>query len=155
MNLSRIRFLLIFSAVVLLFLKSSFLKAQTTPDPLALTGPQNHSSANTADNPSLPEAPKPFFSRLVEAYRGDWNSATQTATPDPVPDPIRRGYPAPLDSTPFPSSDYSVGGTPVIGAPDTQTYPLMEAINQNRSRTKIYGWFNGGFNVSTSNKGDG
>ena len=24
----------------------------------------------------------------------------------------------------------------------------------NRSRTKIYGWFNGGFNVSSSNKGD-
>jgi hypothetical protein len=31
----------------------------------------------------------------------------------------------------------------------------MEAINQNRSRTKIYGWFNAGFNVSTSNRGVG
>jgi hypothetical protein len=48
-----------------------------------------------------------------------------------------------------------VGGTPVIGAPDTQTYSLMQAINENRSRIKIYGWLNGGFNVSTSNKGDG
>lgn len=43
----------------------------------------------------------------------------------------------------------------MIGAPDTQTYPLMQAINQNKSRTKIYGWFNGGFDVSSSNKGDG
>jgi hypothetical protein len=43
----------------------------------------------------------------------------------------------------------------VIGASDTQTYPLMEAVDGNKSRTKIYGWFNGGFNVSTSNKGDG
>ncbi len=31
----------------------------------------------------------------------------------------------------------------------------MQAINQNRSRIKVYGWLNGGFNVSTSNKGDG
>jgi len=31
----------------------------------------------------------------------------------------------------------------------------MQAVNENKSRTKIYGWFNGGFNVSTSNKGDG
>ena len=43
----------------------------------------------------------------------------------------------------------------MIGAPDTQSYPLMEAINGNRGRIKIYGWLNGGFNVSTSNKGDG
>lgn len=41
----------------------------------------------------------------------------------------------------------------MIGAPDTQTYPLMQAING--SRTKVYGWVNGGFNVSTSNKGGG
>ncbi len=43
----------------------------------------------------------------------------------------------------------------MIGAPDTQTYILMQAVNENKSRTKVYGWFNGGFNVSTSNKGDG
>jgi len=99
---------------------------------------------------ATPEAPKPFVARLADAYQEDWRP-TQPAEPDPT----RRGYPAPLDSPPFPSSDYSVGGTPVIGAPDTQTYPLMQAINENRSRIKVYGWINGGFNVSTSNKGDG
>jgi hypothetical protein len=93
---------------------------------------------------------KSFFARLAQAYRQDWNPNTQEG-----PAPERRGFPGPLDSPPFPSSDYSVGGTPVIGAPDTQTYPLMEAINGNRGRTKIYGWFNGGFNVSTSNRGVG
>ena len=105
------------------------------------------------------EAPKPvvppsgsFFARLGKAYHADWfPDPTATAAPNPE----RRGYAGPLDSPPFPSSDYSVGGTPVIGAPDTQTYPLMEAINGNRSRIKVYGWLNGGFNVSTSNKGDG
>lgn len=80
----------------------------------------------------------------------DWKPSTSSPAA-----PARRGYAAPLDSPPFPSSDYSVGGTPVIGAPDTQTYIMMQAINENRSRVKIYGWLNGGFNVSTSNKGDG
>jgi hypothetical protein len=99
---------------------------------------------------STTEAAKPFFIRFADAYREDWHP-TQPASPDP----LRRGYPGPLDSPPFPSNDYSVGGTPVIGAPDTQTYSLMQALNENRSRVKIYGWLNGGFNVSTSNKGDG
>jgi hypothetical protein len=102
------------------------------------------SSSSTADGN--------VFQRLGAAYSNDWfPSPTTTASPAPE----RRGFPAPLDSTPFPSSDYSVGGTPVIGAPDTQTYPLMQAINGNRGRTKVYGWLNGGFDVSTSNKGDG
>ena len=98
--------------------------------------------------PSTPA--RPFYLRLADAYQADWHPATSS---DPAP--TRRGYPAPLDSPPFPSTDYSVGGTPILGAPDTQTYPLMQAINSNHSRIKIYGWLNGGFNVSTSNKGDG
>ena len=105
------------------------------------------------DDTVLPTAvrqQKGFFARLAQAYRDDWNPNTPSG-----PDPKRRGYAGPLDSPPFPSSDYSVGGTPVIGAPDTQSYPLMEAINHNRSRTKIYGWFNVGFNISTSNRGTG
>lgn len=111
---------------------------------------QSQVAANAIPASPAPEYSKSFFAGLTDAYKEDWYP-TQPAGPDPV----RRGYPAPLDSIPFPSSDYSVGGTPVIGAPDGQTYPLMQAINQNRTRTKIYGWFNGGFNVSTSNKGDG
>ena len=97
--------------------------------------------------------PSNFFSRLGSAYSSDWSPAP--ADPTQASGPPRRGYPAPLESPPFPGSDFSVGGTPVIGAPDTQTYPLMQAIDSNHSRTKIYGWLNGGFNVSTSNKGDG
>jgi len=108
-------------------------------------------SADPAAQPQVTlESSKNFFTRLVDAYREDWHP-TQAAGPDPA----RRGYAGPLNSTPFPSSDYSVGGTPVIGAPDTQTYMLMQAVNQNKSRVKVYGWLNGGFNVSTSNKGDG
>jgi hypothetical protein len=91
-----------------------------------------------------------FFLRLAAAYREDWHP-TEAAAPAPA----KRGYDSPLDSVPFPSPDYSVGGTPVIGAPDTQSYMVMQAVNENKSRVKIYGWLNGGFDVSTSNKGDG
>lgn len=115
-------------------------------------------SSSAADVPARPLSPN-FFVRLGQAYMADWRPALTSApsfaesTSPAVP--ARRGYPAPLDSPPFPGSDFSVGGTPVIGAPDTQTYILMQAVNQNLSRTKVYGWFNAGFNVSTSNKGDG
>jgi hypothetical protein len=135
------RLILLHAFLILLSTAPSIAQDQTNPSAPAASG---------APAASAPEAPKPFFPSLIDAYKEDWHP-----TAPPSPDPARRGFPAPLDSTPFPSSDYSVGGTPVIGAPDTQTYPLMQAINQNRSRTKIYGWFNNGFNVSTSNKGDG
>jgi hypothetical protein len=112
--------------------------------------PSSASATGTTATSSAIGLPKPFFIRFSDAYREDWHP-TQAAGSDPV----RRGFSAPLDSPPFPSGDYSVGGTPVIGAPDTQSYTLMQALNENRSRIKIYGWLNGGFNVSTSNKGDG
>jgi hypothetical protein len=38
----------------------------------------------------------------------------------------------------------------VIGEPDTNSYPLMTAINEARSRTKIYGWMDPTVNFSTS-----
>jgi len=114
-------------------------------------------SRSLTDVPTLPVEPAPvaakgnLFQRFIQAYAADWHPA-----PDPSTGaPRRRGYPAPLNSTPFPGTDFSVGGTSTIGAPDTQTYILMQALNENRSRTKIYGWFNSGFNISTSNKGDG
>jgi hypothetical protein len=122
---------------------------EATSEPAIPSPASTQSSALTA----APAAPSGnFFQRLFAAYHDDW-FPSPTAVAAPAPE--RRGYPAPLDSTPFPSGDYSVGGTPTIGAPDTQTYPLMQAINENKSRTKIYGWFNNGFDVSTSNKGDG
>ncbi len=58
-----------------------------------------------------------------------------------------------MNSPPFPSADWPIGGTVEIGAPDYGTYPLMQAINGNKGRIKIYGWFDIGGNASTSNKG--
>jgi hypothetical protein len=111
-----------------------------------------------AQQPSaLPPAPAPqtqktvstqgFFSRWGKFYREDWSGAAPSS-----PAPPRRGLPSPLDSPPFPSADWSYGGSPVIGEPDTNSYPLMTAINGAKSRTKIYGWIEPTLNFSTSSQ---
>lgn len=97
-----------------------------------------------APNPAISKE-KSFFARWAEFYRQDW-SGTSTSSPAPA----RRGAPSPLDSPPFPNSDWSYGGSPVIGEPDTNSYPLMTAIHQARSRTKVYGWIDPTLNFSTS-----
>jgi hypothetical protein len=99
--------------------------------------------ANKTD--PLPDAPKSFFGRWAEFYRHDWWVPAASS-----PAPERRGLPSPLDSPPFPNEDWSYGGSPVIGEPDGNSYPLMTAINQARSRTKLYGWIDPSLNFSTS-----
>ncbi len=66
---------------------------------------------------ALPESPSPqpatpqsFFKRLIEFYRQDWHGTAPQG-----PSPPRRGLPSPLESPPFPNSDWSYGGSPVIG----------------------------------------
>ena len=98
-----------------------------------------------------PAQKRGFFTRLGHAYLDDWTVDSNGAPP--APEPVRRGTPAPLNSPPFPGADWPIGGTVVIGAPDYGTYMLMEAINQNKTRFKMYGWFDFGGNASTSNKG--
>ena len=88
--------------------------------------PDQSDSTPDAPRPSTSE-PKSFFARWADFYRQDW-SGTPTASPTPTP--ARRGVPSPLDSPPFPNADWSYGGSPVIGEPDTNSYPLMTAINQ-------------------------
>ena len=106
--------------------------------------PDQADSTFDAPPPSTPE-PKSLFARWADFYRQDW-SGTPTASPTPA----RRGVPSPLDSPPFPNADWSYGGSPVIGEPDTNSYPLMTAINQAKSRTKLYGWLDPTLNLSTS-----
>ncbi len=94
-----------------------------------------------------------FWTRLGHAYLDDWSPPAPTSDATPAPAPQRRGFPAPLNSPPFPSADWPIGGTVVIGAPDYQTYPLMTALEKPNSRIKAYGWFDIGGNASSSNKG--
>jgi hypothetical protein len=106
----------------------------------------------TSGSTAAPEVPSPntsdtkgFFARWADFYRRDW-----WGKPASSPAPPRRGLPSPLDSPPFPNSDWSYGGSPVIGEPDTNSYPLMTAINNADSRTKLYGWIEPSLNFSTS-----
>jgi hypothetical protein len=86
-----------------------------------------------------------FSHRLVQFYGQDW-AGTNPAGPSVT----KRGLPAPVDSPPFPFSDWTYGGAPDIGAPDGNTYPLMSALKLDNSRTKLYGWVAGSLNFSTS-----
>lgn len=105
--------------------------------------------------PSRPALPKNFFARFGDFYRQDWAVHSEkpgVSAPSSTPAPARRGLPSPLDSPPFPNSDWSYGGSPVIGEPDGQTYPLMSALNGARSRIKLYGWLDPSINYSTSSE---
>lgn len=119
-----------------------------TPDTVIPALFQAPAVASTAPaTPSLLD--DSFFHRLGRAYVADWaGNVPGTA----VPQQPRRGTPPPIASPPFPASDWPIGGTPIIGAPDAQTYPLMQAINRNTGVNKIYGWIEVGGNASTNNK---
>lgn len=88
-----------------------------------------------------------FFDRIASFYKHDWNNTLPASTPSP-----RRALDAPLDSAPFPSSDWGYGGSPLIGVPDGNSYPLMTALKHPNSRVKVYGWIAPSFNFSTSHK---
>jgi Putative beta-barrel porin-2, OmpL-like. bbp2 len=103
------------------------------------------STAVVQDSEKTQESKENFFQRFGRAYIEDWKGIAQSG-----PEPARRILPAPLDSPPFPFADWQYGGAPDIGAPDTNYYPLMEAINGASSRIKVYGWIDPSINFSTS-----
>jgi hypothetical protein len=105
----------------------------------------------SAPAPAPAKLDQSFMHKLGRSYVADWaGNGPGTA----VPQKERRGTPAPIYSPPYPAADWPIGGTTVIGAPDGQTYPLMQAINENKSANKIYGYVEIGGNGSTNNKTD-
>ena len=98
--------------------------------------------------------PKGLLKRLLQAYSDDWKGTAPS-----VPQVPSRLPPSPLNSPPFPNADWPYGGSPDIGAPDTNVPSLMQALYKGpngeaweNSRVKIYGWFEGSLNVSTSGR---
>jgi hypothetical protein len=110
------------------------------------------SNASAAENADW------FGKRLFDAFAKDVQSPAYEAPAPSTPPPQRRIPPSPFDSPPFPSADWQIGGTPIIGDPgNLAPWPLMEAIyagpNGNawkKSRIQIYGWEDFSWNVSTS-----
>ena len=130
----------------------SSLLAQAGDDP-----PLSAANTNSTFDPVIEKSndSSGFFRRLGQAYLADWKGLST----DDDSSTARRGYPAPVSSPPFPFSDWPYGGSPVIGAADTSGGPLMSALDSGEhgkfwqdNHIKIYGWINGGFNVSTSDK---
>jgi len=96
-------------------------------------------------SPNSLEQSASVWRRLSHFYLVDW-----TVTPAPSEPAVRRGLDAPLDSPPFPSSDWSYGGSSAIGIPDGNVYPTMSALKQEKNRTRLYGWVEASGNASTS-----
>ena len=131
-------------ATLALFAISLAASAQTSPTP-----------------PSAPQpAPKSFFNRWATFYHQDWTTPASSDTTSPSPPAARRGLPSPLNSPPYPSADWSYGGSPTIGEPDGNSYPLQTAINgaavsPKMGRTKLYGWLDPTLNFSTAGTAQG
>ena len=115
-------------------------------DPGATTPAQaNGKAATTAAGPESVAASEGFFGRLATFYHQDW-----TGTAPASPPAARRGPDSPLSSPPFPSADWSYGGSPTIGESDQNVYPLQTAINGANGRVKTYGWIEPTVNGATS-----
>jgi hypothetical protein len=110
------------------------------------------SNASAAENAGW------FGQRLFDTVAKDLKSPAYEAPAPEASPPQRRIPAAPFDSPPFPSSDWQIGGTPIIGDPgNVGPWPLMEAIYAGpngdawkKSRIQIYSWEDFSWNLSTS-----
>jgi Putative beta-barrel porin-2, OmpL-like. bbp2 len=99
-----------------------------------------------------------FFTRLDKAYREQLGQPAFEAPATNAPAPPRRGNPPPFDSPPYPTGEWQIGGTPIIGDPNTMpVYPLMQALQNGPhgdfwkdSKVQIYGWVDTSGNISSS-----
>jgi len=104
------------------------------------------------------ESPDWFGQRLIDAFAKDLASPAYEPPAADASPAQRRIPPAPFDSPPFPSGDWQIGGTPIIGdANDIAPWSLMDVIYAGpkgdawkKSRIQIYGWEDFSWNVSTS-----
>jgi len=100
-----------------------------------------------------------FMSRLFGYYRLEWGH--DAAPADPKAPPSRRAdWPAtPQSIPPYPFTEWPYGGSTSLGVtrPSSVDSPLMAALGNtafgqalNDNHIQIYGWINGGGNLSTN-----
>jgi hypothetical protein len=100
-----------------------------------------------------------FLERLVNYYRLEWGHDKPPSDPD-APPARRAGWPdAPTTTPPYPFTEWPYGGTTWIGVtrPASVDSPLMVALANSwlgqvlkAGNMQIYGWINGGGNISTN-----
>jgi hypothetical protein len=101
-----------------------------------------------------------FFERLVNYYRLEWGH--DAAPADPKAPPSRRagwGDASPQSAPPYPFTEWPYGGSTNIGVtrPGSVDSPLMVALantelgkEMSDAHMQVYGWVNGGGNLSTN-----
>ncbi|MGP0092975.1 MAG: outer membrane beta-barrel protein [Xanthobacteraceae bacterium] len=103
-----------------------------------------------------------IWSRLVNYYKLEWGQAGPPA--DPKAPPGRRSYwpGTPQTTPPMPFTEWPHGATEPIGVtrPSSADSPLMVSLAKtdvgaflNDHNLQVYGWINGGFNISTNTPG--
>ncbi len=100
-----------------------------------------------------------FFERLINYYRLELGHEGPPADPK-APPGRRAGWPdAPATTPPYPFTEWPYGGTTSIGVtrPSSADSPLMVALANtgvgkwmNDASIQVYGWVNGGGNVSSN-----
>ncbi len=99
------------------------------------------------------------FQRFIDYYKLEWGQAAAPSDPN-APSSRRDDWPAtPQTTPPMPFTEWPYGGTTSLGVtrPNAADSPLMTAIANtaigewmNDNHLQLYGWGNGGFNVSTN-----
>jgi hypothetical protein len=100
-----------------------------------------------------------FATRLANYYKLEMGQAAAPADPN-APSSHRDGWPAtPQTTPPMPFTEWPYGGTTSLGVslPSSVDSPLMTAVSDtpagawlNDNHLQVYGWINGGFNVSSN-----
>jgi Putative beta-barrel porin-2, OmpL-like. bbp2 len=100
-----------------------------------------------------------FLTRLINYYRLEWGHDAAPADPK-APPSSRPGWPAtPQTTPPMPFTEWPYGGTTSIGVtrPNSVDTPFMNAISNTAfgkflqdAHIQIYGWVDGGGNLSTN-----
>ncbi len=128
------------------------------PPPSALqsiNGPSQPEGGPAAQGADLPGG---FWTRLNNGFLQELGEPAYAPPASNSPAPQHRGLPTPFDSPPYPTGEWQIGGTPIIGDPnENPTYPLMKALYDGPqgqfwkdSRVQIYGWVDVSGNVSSS-----
>jgi len=125
-------------------------------------------SAPAASTPATPATIKDsalgtsVIGRFFNYQAAEWGLAASPLEVDPnAPAPRRADWaPAPATSPPYPFTEYSYGGTTLLGVnrPNSVDSPLMVAIGDTglgqamaKAHIQAYGWVDVGGNLSTSN----